>query len=256
VTIKVLLASVVLAVVAIPMLCAAQPCPETDAHSLLSAFVSYTDLRIGSVQQCLEILASTTEVKSGQWPAMEGLLAGYQRLDAGLVVWFVLPDGTYYTVEKGRMDVTLSDRSYFPALIGGARIDGALVVSKSTGRRSAVIAVPVRQAGKLVGAVGASVFLDVLSEQLSSALALPKDAGFFALAPDGLTALHTKTDRHFLDPRELGSNSLKRAADEMLSKASGEVAYEFDNVVKRATYRTSPLTQWTFAITISAAQQE
>jgi Cache domain len=253
---KVSFRNVVLAVVAIPLLCVAQPGPETDAQSLLSAFVSYTDLRIGSVQRCLEILASTAEVKSGQWKEMEGLLAGYQKSDDGLVVWFVLPDGTYYTADRELMDVKLNDRSYFPDLMAGRKISGALVVSKSTGKRSAVIAVPMQKDGKVVGAVGASVFLDVLSDQLGSALALPKDASFFALTRDGLTALHTRKDRHFLDPRELGGDSLKRAANEMLSKTSGEVVYEFDNVTKKATYRTSPLTQWRFVITFSAAQQK
>lgn len=246
---RTLLRNVILALVMMPMLCFAQPGAEREAQSLLSAFLSYTDLRLGSVQDCLEILASTAEVKSGRWQEMKGLLAGYQKPEGGLVVWFVLPDGTYYTVDKGLMDVKLSDRSYFPEVMAGRKISGALVVSRSTGKRSAVIAVPVHKEGKVIGAVGATVFLDVLSEQLNSALALPQGMGFFALAPDGLTVLHAKKDRHFLDPRELGSDSLKKAANEMLAKKLGEVAYEFDNVVKKAIYQSSPLTQWRFVIT-------
>ncbi len=247
---------VLLALVVIPVLCSAQLGPEADAQSLLSAFVSYTDLRVRSVQQALEILASTSEVTSREWKEMEGLLGGYQKSDRGLIVWFVRPDGTYYTVDKGLMDVKLSDRSYFPDLMAGRKVTGALVISRSTGQRSAVIAVPVKKAGAVVGAVGASLFLDVLAEQVGSALAIPKDIGFFALAHDGLTTLHRRTDRHFLDPREMGSDSLKKAANEMLSKTSGEVTYEFDNAAKKAIYRTSALTQWVFAITFSPVPQE
>lgn len=227
---------------------------EADAQSLLSAFVSYTDLRMSAVQQSLEILASTAEAKSDKWENMEVVLSGYQKLDDGLIVWFVRPDGTYFTVNKGLMDVKLSDRSYFPKLMSGQKIMGDLVISKSTGQRSAVIAVPVKEGGKVIGAIGASLFLDRLSDQVGSALALRADAAFFSVAPNGLTTLHKKTDRHFLDPRELGSETLKNATNEMLSKPVGETTYEFDNVTKKAIYRTSPLTQWKFAITFSDTQ--
>jgi len=247
--------SIILATAIIPALAFAESSPANNEQSLLSAFMAYTDLRISSLQQSLEILASTTEAKSRKWEKMKGLLSGYQKSDDGFILWYVLPNGAYYTVDKGLMDVKLTDRSYFPDLMAGREIIGALVVSKSTGQRSAVVAVPMKQRGKVVGAIGASLFLDKLSDQIGSILALRTDAAFFALAPNGLTTLHRKTDRHFLDPRELGSATLKKAANEMLSRASGEVTYEFDNATKKAIYRTSPLTHWKFAITFSAVPQ-
>lgn len=154
------------------------------------------------------------------------------------------------------MDVKLSDRSYFPKLMSGQKIIGDLVVSKATGQRSAVFAVPMKEGDKVIGAIGASLFLDKLSDQVGSALALRADASFFSMAPNGLTTLHKVTDRHFLDPRELGSETLKKAANEMLSNPAGETTYEFDNATKKAIYRTSPLTQWKFAITFSNRQQK
>lgn len=226
---------------------------EVDAQSLLSAFASYTDLRMRSVQQSLEILASTTEARSGRWEQMKPLLSGYQQSDGGLIVWFVRPDGTYDTVDKGLMGVTLSDREYFPALISGQNIMGSLVISKSTGQRSAVIAVPIKKNGKVIGAIGTSLFLDKLSEQVEATLALRPDVAFFSLAPNGRSTLHKRTDRRFVDPRELGSDTLKKAANEMLSNPAGETTYEFDNATKKAIYRTSPLTQWKFVITFSDA---
>jgi len=99
----------------------ASPSPEKDAQSLLSAFMSYTDLRIGSVQRSLEILASTAEGKSGKWESMKGLLSGYQKSEDGLIVWYARPDGTYDTADKGLMNVKLSDRSYFPDLMAGMK---------------------------------------------------------------------------------------------------------------------------------------
>lgn len=236
----------------LPAISCAQPAPSSfsgsDAQSQLSAFMSYTDLRIASVQRSLKILSASTEGKSGDWDNMKELLGGYQKSDSGLVVWYVRPDGTYYTVDKGLMNASLSDRSYFPDLMSGKTITGALVVSKSTGQRSAVIAVPIMAKGRVAGAIGASVFLDSLSEQIAAMLELRPEYSFFALAPQGLTTLHKKTERHFLDPRELGSETLKKAVNEILSGTTGEVSYEFDNATKKAVYRTSPVTQWKFAI--------
>ena len=242
--------------VILPVLASDPSSVPEDAQSLLSAFVSYTDLRMRSVQQSLELLASTGEVKSGKWENMRGLLELYQKTDGRLAIWYVLPDGTYYTVDRGLMDVKLSDRDYFADLMAGKKITGSLVVSKSTGQRSAVTAVPIEEGGRVVGAVGVSLFLDRLAEDVGSALSLRPDAAFFALAPDGRTTLHAKKDRHFLDPRELGSETLKTAVNEMLSKDAGETTYFFDNVDKRVVFRTSPLTQWKFALTFNAAAQK
>ena len=222
-----------------------------EAHSLLSIFVAYTDLRMRSIEQSLEIVASTREAESGNWNEVQGLLKGYQKSEQGIILWYALPSGHYYTVDKGLMAEKLNKRSYFPDLMAGRNIVGSLVISKSTGRRSAVIGVPLKKNGKVIAAVGASIFLDVLSSRISSILALDETTSFFALAPNGLTALHSKTDRNFLDPRELGSETLKQAAEVMLSKESGEVSYEFDKTTKHAVFATSPLTHWKFAITRS-----
>jgi hypothetical protein len=247
---------VVFLVMILPGLGFAQAGMEADKQSLLSAFVSYTELRISSVQQSLDILASTAEARSVKWERMKALLSGYQQSNGGsLVVWFVLPDGMYYTVDEGLMKVKLSDRRYFPGLMSGQRIVGDIVVSKSTGKRSAVIAVPVREGGNVIGAIGVSLFLDELSAQIGSALGLRADAGFFALAPSGELVLHKMTDRNFLNPRELGSEDFKKVTHEMLANSSGVTSYEFDKVARRVIYRASPLTRWKFAITFGLADK-
>jgi hypothetical protein len=229
---------------------------DENANSLLSAFMSYTDLRIRSIQRNLEILAATSEARSGNWSNMKDLLKGYQDSDEGFIVWYVHPDGTYYTVDKGLMDKSLRDRAYFSNLMAGMKITGSLIISKATGQRSAIIAVPVEVDGKVIGAMGVSLFLDKLSEQVSAALDLRPGIAFFALASNGLTTLNRITDRHFLDPREQGSETLKRAATEMLAGSSGKTTYEFDNVTKHAIYRTSALTGWKFAIAFGITHEE
>ncbi len=242
---------VALATSILPVVCLAQSTAAADVQRILATLSSYTELRLSSVRQCLEVMASTAEAGSARWENVRPLVTGYQERDPSIAVWFALPDGTYYTAHQGVMDVTLSDRDYFPDLLAGQIVEGALVISKSTGKRSAVIAVPVMKEGRMIAAVGASLFLEVLSDQLGAILTLPEGTGFFALAPEGLTTLHSRHDRHFLNPRELGSSSLKEAVGKMLSTTEGEVAYEFDGVMKHATYVTSPAIGWRFVITTS-----
>jgi hypothetical protein len=224
--------------------------PSADDESLLSAFLSYTDLRIRSVQQTLEILAATAEVRSGNWEDMKVLLQLWQQSDAKFAAWYALPDGKYYTADKGLMDVTLADRPYFPALMAGKNVVGDLVTSKSVSDPAAVIAVPIVKDGKLVGAVGASLLLRPLSEDVASGLRLPPDKSFFAWHPSGQIALHSEAKRVLDDPRNEGSESLTKAANEILATESGQVKYVLGGMQKNAVYRTSALTGWKFIISV------
>ncbi len=227
------------------------PCFEEYANTILSSFVSLTEQQIRAVERELVVLSATEEVKSADWDAMRSIMQTYQ--DSGLpgIVWFVLPNGNYYTVEKGLVGKNLSDRKYFPGLMSGRRMIGGLVVSKSTGRKSVIITVPVKQDGEVVGGLGVSVFLDVVSERIDDSLSLPGSMVFYALAPNGTTTLHRNTQLNFEDPREQGFESLRLAADKMLSNSEGEVTYEYAGNLRYAVYQTSALTGWRFAIAVN-----
>lgn len=226
------------------------PTFEEYANTILSSFIGLTEQHIRTVERELVVLSATEEVKSADWGAMRSIMQAYQ--DSGLlgIVWFVLPDGNYYTVEKGLVGKNLSDRKYFPGLMSGQRMVGDLVVSKSTGKKSVIVTVPVKLEGEVVGGLGVSVFLDAVSERIDDALSLPGSMVFYALAPDGTTALHRNTQLNFGDPRGQGIESLRLAADKMLSNSEGEVTYEFAGSLRYAIYRTSALTDWRFAIAV------
>jgi hypothetical protein len=106
----------------------------------------------------------------------------------------------------------------------------------------------VKSDGQVTGALGASLFLDDLSDEISKTTGLPADVIFFALNPQGLTALNSKTERIFQDPTKQGSPSLTKAAREMLSRQEGAATYEFLDQTREIVYRTSPLTGWKFAL--------
>lgn len=224
------------------------PCFKEYASSILSSFISLTEQHIRTVEHELAVLSVTEEVKSADWERMRRIMQAYQ--DSGLpgIVWFALPDGNYYTVEKGLVGKKLNERKYFPGLMSGRRMIGDLVFSRSTGRKSVIVSVPVKRDAEVVGGLGASVFIDELSRRIDDAMSLPEKLFFYALTPDGITTLNRNTQLNFKDPRQQGIESLRLAADKMLSTPEGEVTYEFGGTPRYAIYRTSALMNWTFAI--------
>lgn len=225
-------------------------CFNEYANTILSSFIALTEQHIRTVEHELAVLSVTDEVQSADWGKMRSIIQAYQNSSLSGIVWFALPDGNYYTLENGLVGKKLNERKYFPGLMSGQRMIGDLVYSRSTGKKSVIVTVPVKRDGKIVGGLGASIFLDDLSQRFDNAVSLPENLFFYALAQDGTTTLHRNTQLNFKDPRQQGIESLRLAADKILSTPEGEVTYEFEGTLRYAIYQTSALTGWKFAIGI------
>ncbi len=217
-----------MAIVAIclALLVAASGCVKEEAHKIdtqigVSALVALADSHIRGYLNSMEAVAMTQEVQSGDWEEMASLLSKVEEGQVPATVWFVLPDGSYFTVELGKTDKNLSDRPYFPGLMAGNRVLGDLVVSRSTGKKSLIVAVPVKSEGKVIGGLGASIFLDDLSEILAEELQLSDDMVFYAVTEKDEVALHSDT---------------------------ALILEENPDLPKNIVFTTSPLTQWRFAL--------
>ena len=228
-----------------------------DGRIGVSAAIALADGHIQSMVRSLELLAITEEVRSGKWERMVGLLTRFKEGQIPSVVFYALPDGSYYTVEKGKTDQNIKDRAYFPRVMAGGVAIGDLVVSRSTGKKVMVAAVPVKSGGKVIGALGVSVHLEKLSELLARELQLPPNIVLYAIdGKQGTTALHSVTRLIFEEPAKQKSETLRRAVKEMLSKEEGMVTYEFEGKRKKAYFKTSPLTGWRFALAVTTGRVE
>lgn len=214
----------------------------------LAAAVALTDNHIQSLVNTMQVLAMTEEVKAGSWEGMQSLLARFSQDQVPAAVWFVLPDGSYYTVEVGKASGNLSDRSYFPRVMSGATAIGDLVVSKSTGKMSVIATVPVKNGGQVTGALGVSAYLDDFSKILVQELQLTDNMVFYAVNDQGYIALHSDTQWLMQKDSDLGSSTFSQAVDEMLSKKEGNATYQFGGMSETVVYKTSPLTNWCFAL--------
>ena len=184
---------IVLVLVAIPFVsCAGSEPTMTDCAEVgVSAAIGLAETYVEGLIRTMVVLAATTPVKAAYWDGMFNLLETFQEASLPMATWFVLPDGSYYTVDGGQASANLSDRAYFPIVMSGRIATGYLVVSRSTGRVSMVTAVPVALDGQMVGALGVSLFLDSFSLVIAEDLALPDGVIFYAVTPEGQIALHS-----------------------------------------------------------------
>jgi len=231
-----------------------------QASVVVNAFQSVTEQHLESILNGLKILASTDDVGSAEWPRIQSPLTQFSQLvPSAAVVFFARPDGSYFTVDQGLTAENLKSRDYFPILMAGHDVGGRLVVSKSTGKKSIVIATPSRRNGQVVGALGVSVSVEKLSALINEHLKLPDDVVFYVLDGEGKTALHRDSALLFEFPSDMGSPTLAGAVQKMLAEPSGVVRYTFRGQDKVAVFSKSAATGWVFVLGkagAAAAQQD
>ncbi|MFW6126048.1 MAG: hypothetical protein ACOC58_02980, partial [Chloroflexota bacterium] len=116
---------------------------EAELEMGAAAVVALTDNHIRNSVSTLEVLATTEEIRSTDWETMLPVLREADEVLLPGPKWFALPDGSYYVVGMGETDKNIADRAYFPVVMSGSSSYSELVVSKSTGEKVLVVAVPV-----------------------------------------------------------------------------------------------------------------
>lgn len=225
------------------------PAPlKFDAEVVLSSLITISDNYIRAITGELEVAALSAEAVSGDFKQIKPLLIEIQKreYDDG-IAWFALPDGSYYTVKDGLTGKSLKDRVYFPKVLAGEESVGELVVSKSTGEISTIIAVPVKKDGAVTGILGVSLFTKKLSVQIKKDMGITDDTIFFAINKDHITVINVKPDLVYLDPEAQGESSMTKAIESMLKKDKGYAEYNFHEK-RRIYFKKSSYTGWWYAV--------
>lgn len=224
-----------------------------DGRIALHSFMSLSDAHLQKLADVLSVLASTDAVRSRDWARIRGPLADAKRVNVPATIWFALPNGTYWTVAQGRIAENLADRPYFPRVLAGETVIGNLVVSRSTKRNSAIVAVPVRgRDSSVVGVLGASVNLESLAALIRQEMGgIPSGVLFYAIDAQPLGALNSDSSLIFTEPMKLGDEGMRRAFTEMLSNQQGVVTYTFRGIRRTVLYRKSPVTGWWYGFGVT-----
>jgi hypothetical protein len=246
-----ILMSVAVALCLLTMRAEAKAAPvKLEPEVALGALMGLVEEHLEGILRTEKVIAATTEAKSASWDAVRPLLDSFsQELPTDATVWFMMTDGSYYSTAKGGLtDQNLRDRAYFPKLMAGQDVLGELVISKSTGQRSIIVAAPVVASGTLVAAVGVSVDAVKLAEVLNSSMMLPESAYFYALDSNTKIALHRYQARMFQTVAEVGDESLGDAFKAVMGKERGVFDYSLNGKKMTSIFRKSPALGWYFFI--------
>jgi hypothetical protein len=221
-----------------------------EGRVALASLVALSDGHLQQIVGHFEVLASSEAVLSANWEQIRVPLAAVAQRNVPALVWFALPDGSYWSVQAGKAVGNLADRAYWPSLMAGHTVVGDLVASKATGKSSAIVAVPVRGVGPghpIIGVLGSSVNLDSLSLLIKREIDLQPDQIFFSVDSTPLGALQDDPLQIFLDPYAINEPDLERAIREMLATDEGVVNYVFRGKFRTVLYRKSAVSGWWYA---------
>jgi hypothetical protein len=224
--------------------------PFADGTAVLNAYQGLVEEHLMGVLRTARAIAASRDARSGQWEVAQPALEQFSNdLETDATVWFMLPDGSYYTTESdGLTEYNLKDRPYYPTLMASQDTVGELVISKATGQRSVIIATPVMENGEVIAAIGISLSVQLLSELVDKHTSLPEHMYFYALDPATKIALHRHADRLFKTPGEVGDEILGEEFEGVLANEQGVFDYSLHGQEISSVFRKSPTLGWYFFI--------
>jgi hypothetical protein len=221
--------------------------PQVRASTLLSALISLTEGHLFELVHQLEFASTTDAVKSGNWDRIQVVLAQLRSSTIDSALWYALPSGQYWTLDGNREDSSLADRNYFPRVIAGQRIMGELLVSRSTGKSVAVVAVPILASdGSVKGVLGASVYLDRLAALIGLEIGADSSMIYYSFDSKPQLGMVWDPTLTLLDPHQI-SPEVGAAFDQMLANDQGVQSYRFRDKERTVVYRHSTVTGWWYA---------
>ena len=236
-----------LLLILVVMGCGKKATPE-DLASLSSAMQSVEMILQTEISR-LKDIAQLPETQTGDWEFIKAALIKSEMERTKSLYWYSLPDGSYYTSEKDKVEANLSSREYFPALLEGKDVVGYPVIGKTSGKKSIVLAVPIIVNEEVVGILGTSVFLDEFWDLLKDKIQIPPNYDFYAVNSEGITIFDLETKDHLLDKvLEQPVPTLVNAIKEIIVSDEGELNYKWNDKRKIAVYLKSSISDWRYVL--------
>jgi methyl-accepting chemotaxis protein len=170
------------------------------------------------------------------------------------LIFFAKTDGSYIT-DTGPANANLSDRDYFKEVLStGKTAVSSLLISKSTGKKIFVIAVPVfNQSGKIIGIVADAVKADAIDEMISN-IKFGKSGYGFLLDKTGLFVVHPLKEmvmkENITKVSKLITPSLAELGKRVVSEPTGYGTYSFLGQEKILVWDRVPSTGWILSIPV------
>ena len=216
---------------------------DPGAQAALGVTARLIDQYLRHALTSLRLIAGSPATRSGIWPEIRPALQTLCSTIPGAAL-YIESDGGYYSVERGYTGLNLSDREYFGKLFNGQEIHGELIYSRSTGKQSVIIAVPVFEGNEVTGAVALSVFLEDMQKLISESLNLPPSFLWYVINEEAYTVLHPRADFVFMNPAQQGGPSLSDAVELITTRQQGYTSYVFAGRNTHILFTSIPFNNW------------
>ena len=218
-----------------------------DYYQLMSGYIM-TDL-----YSFLNDLALALYTRNGDWPLIKKDLE--RRLDIikrdhkdynypGIYL-YIKPDGNYYTHVRNLTGENISDRAYFNTLLNGNPVKGYPVISRSTGIKSCVFAVPSFKGTQPTGFVGMSLYMKPLNAYLNERMNLDDETVYFALNADKIV-LSSDESYLFSSIEEYITDDIEDFLSILTEKETGPIVFSHNKGLYYGIYDTQDVTEWKY----------
>jgi len=206
-----------------------------EAESVLNLAAGHIETQLNNAMTSIQMIAGTPEAQKGDWEGIKKYLKPLQKNLPG-VYFYVLPNGDYYSVDRDFTNLNLKSREYFNNLFSGKQIKGFPVVGRSSGKKSIVLATPVYTKDKISGAIGISVYLDQLSDEITRLMTLNDYYTWFVIRSDGNTLLNRNHGFILMNWLNNGNDSMKKEFPQIFAKDKGALLFELDGIQREALF--------------------
>ena len=203
----------------------------------------------------MTMLASNPVIQGGTPEAIMPVLAAAKNANKvydSLV--FAKLDGNSWASDGAVVNV--ADRPYFKPVMQGKTFVSNPVISKGTGHLVAIVAVPVKTDGKIVGILFGPVSMEDITKKVL-AIKVGQTGYAYLQQSDGLVIVHPSKEAAMKANGVTDTKlpqELRDTAARMVKGETGITRHDYEGVDKLVAFAPVPMVNWALAVTVPTAE--
>ncbi len=201
----------------------------------------------------LNELALKPFTREGNWPLirkdierrLDVIERDHKEYDYQGIYLYANPDGSYFTNIRNFTGENISDRAYFKTLLANEKVKGYPVISRTTGIKSCVFAVPSLKAGNPTGFVGMALYMEPLNIYLNEKMNLDNDTVYFALNGEKIV-LSSDESYLFSSIQDLLNGESEEFLSKIRQEETGTIAFTYAKGLYYGIFDTQDVTEWKY----------
>lgn len=225
-------------------------------HAMLSTATnsaSQVDYWLQARVQEMQIISRIDGIETGSWDQAGPILRKQEKSLSQYYEGFLLanPDGSAYFSSGAQ--VNIKDRQYFKDALQGKTVISDPVISKATGSKVSVVAIPILKGGRVNAVLGGVIKTDVLSE-MAKKFKASENSYSYIIQRDGVCVAHPQADLVLKLNQFKLNNKMSEIGNKMVALQTGLDRYSFNGADKLVAYAPIPITGWSLAVSVPQSE--